>query len=399
MRIGGNDMKFNFDEKHDRTNNQSLKWGMMEDVFGREDLLPLWVADMDFKTSDHIVQALSNRVAEGIYGYTVRVDSYYEAFTNWVKRRHGWSVKNEDIIYSPGVVPSLVFMIQALTNEGDALIVQPPVYGPFKRSIVDHKREVLNNPMILKDGHYTLDYDNLEKQIDAGGKVLIFCNPQNPVGRVWKKDELEKLAEIVVRKKIIVISDEIHSDLMLSGQKHIPLASLNDDIKSRTITCMSPSKTFNLAGLQSSVIVVSDDDLKMKVNKIFEVMDMKINNCFGQVAFEAAYNHGEEWLSELLDYIEDNMNYVINYFEEHLHEITIRKPEGTYLLWMDCRALGFTHHQLTEFMIDKAGLALTDGTFFGEEGEGFMRMNVACPRSTLEQAMKQLSSAIKHMRL
>jgi len=392
-------MKYNFDEKHDRSNNQSVKYEFVEENFGSKDILPMWVADMDFKTAQPIIDALQERVQQGIYGYTAFNDGYYDSFINWVSKRHDWQVARESLIYSPGVVPSLILSIQTLTEPGDDIIIQTPVYGPFRFSIEDQDRKVVYNPLKLIDGHYRMDFEDLKNKIDQGAKTMLFCNPHNPIGKVWIKEDLETLSKIIVEKDITLISDEIHSDLIFKGHKHIPIASLNDEIKNRTITCMAPSKTFNLAGLQSSIVVVSNPEIKEKLNDRFERMHLNHNNCFGQIAFEAAYTEGEEWLEQALDYIEANTDYVNTYVKEHIHEIKTYKPDGTYLMWLDCRALGMTQDMLEKFMATHAKVGLTSGTFFGEEGEGFMRINLASSRKTVEEAMHQIENAVRHLRM
>ncbi|MCH4885943.1 pyridoxal phosphate-dependent aminotransferase [Acidaminobacter sp. JC074] len=391
-------MRYNFDEQHDRSNNQSIKFEFVKDLYGSDDVLPMWVADMDFKTAEPIIDALRDRLEQGIYGYTALNDAYYNSFVNWVSKRHDWQVKKEWLTYSPGVVPSLIFAVKALTEVGDKIIIQSPVYGPFKSSIENHGRILVNNPLIYQDGEYQMDFEDLEKKIDEGAKALILCNPHNPVGKVWAREDLEKLAEIVVRKDILLISDEIHSDLILKGHKHVPIASLSPEIACRTVTCMAPSKTFNLAGLQSSIVITCDEKIREKINNSFEIMDMKINNCFGQVAFEAAYTHGEEWLDQLLDYVEGNIDFVVDYIGKNIPEIKVKKPDGTYLLWFDCRALNMDHDALKTFMAEKAKVGMTSGDFFGQEGQGFMRYNVATTRENVKKGIYQIEAAIKEMR-
>ena len=391
-------MKYNFDEQHDRSINQSIKVDYVKDLFGSEDVLPMWVADMDFKAADPIIEALRNRLEQGIFGYTSLNDNYFNAFIDWVSKRHEWKVQREWLTFSPGVVPSIIFAIQALTEVGDKIIIQSPVYGPFKSSIENHGRQVIKNPLKYEDETYKMDFEDLEKKIDEGAKALILCNPHNPVGKVWSQNELERLADLIVKKDILLISDEIHSDLIMKGHKHIPIASLNPEIACRTVTCMSPTKTFNLAGLQSSVVITCDQSIRGKINHSFEIMDMKINNCFGQVAFEAAYTHGEEWLSQLMEYVEDNIDFVVDYIKENIPEIKIYKPEGTYLLWFDCKGLNLNHEELKTFMAKKAKVGMTSGDFFGVEGEGFMRYNVATTRENVKKGIYQIEAAIKEMR-
>ena len=391
-------MKYNFDEQHDRSNNQSIKHEFVEEIYGSKDVLPMWVADMDFKTAQPIIDALHDRVEQGIYGYTALADEYYNSYINWVERRHNWTIKKEALIYSPGVVPTLIFAITALTELGDSVIIQSPVYGPFERSIEEHGRKTLSNPLKIVNGQYEIDFEDLERKIDAGGKVILFCNPHNPIGKVWSEETLLKLAEIVIRKDIIIVSDEIHSDLIMKGHKHIPIASLSQAIADRTVTCMAPSKTFNLAGLQSSIVVAENQAIKDKLKASFEKMDMNHNNCFGQIAFEVAYNEGEEWLSQLLDYIEGSMDFVVEYIKKNIPEIKTYKPEGTYLMWFDMTSLNMTQDELKDFLAKKAKVGMTSGDFFGSEGEGFMRYNLATTRENVKKGIYQIEEAIKGLR-
>lgn len=391
-------MKYNFDLVQNRSDNEAIKWEALEDFYGSKDLLPLWVADMDFKTSDEIISSINLRANQGIYGYTALNDDYFNAYIKWVKKSHDMTVKSEELIYSPGVVMSLILIIRALTSVGERILIQTPVYGPFKRSIEEHQRTVVYNPLIENDGDYQMDFKHLESSFKSGIKMMILCNPHNPMGRVWSYETLTRLSELVQKYHVTVISDEIHSDLILKGYKHNPLVMFKM-IEMQVITLMSPSKTFNLAGLQSSIVLVKAPAMRELIQAKFEQFDVKINNCFGQVAFKAAYNYGRPWLDEALEYIENNMDYVVAFIKKHLHEIKVTKPQGTYLLWLDCRHLGFNQKQLDEFMVHNAKLALTTGAFFGEEGHGFMRMNVACSRLVLEKAMAGLHHAIQALRM
>lgn len=395
---GGDNMKYNFDEVHDRSDNQSVKYDELEKIYGTRDLLSMWVADMDFKTAEPIIEALRDRVNQGIFGYTAVAPEYKRSIVDWCKRRHGWKLDEDWLLYSPGVVPTLSLIIQNFTEKGDKVIIQPPVYGPFERVVIDNDRQLVLNPLIKDEtGYYTMDFDHLEKKIDQGAKVLILCNPHNPVGRVWKIDELEKLAEIVVRRNIRVISDEIHSDIILKGNKHIPFASINSEVEKMAITCMAPTKTFNLAGLQTSMVILPNKEDHDILSNAFGIIDMVRNNCFGQVATIAAYNDGEEWLDQLLGYIEGNMDFLVDYMNKNIPSIKVLKPEGTYLVWLDFNSLGYDNKELKEFMIREAKVALTDGGFFGFGGDGFMRINLATPRSKVVECVERINRAIDKM--
>lgn len=389
-------MRYNFDEYHDRKNNQAVKLDYLPLVYGTNDVLPMWVADMDFKAADPIIDALERRVKQGIFGYTSLVPSYFDSYVKWVEKRHDWQVDPNTIIYSPGVVHALIMCVKSLTQPGDGIIIQSPVYGPFKSSIENHGRNTISNSLKWENDRYEMDFNDLEEKMKSGAKAMMLCNPHNPVGRVWPKSDLERLAKLIVKYKIPLISDEIHSDLIMQGHKHIPIASLNDDIAKYTVTCMAPSKTFNLAGLQSSVVVTANETYRNAISKSFEAMDLILNNCFGQVAFEAAYREGEPWLTEVLDYIEGNMDWVVDYVSKALPNVKVYKPEATYLMWFDFSALGMDQETLKDFMVKEAKVGLVDGVFFGQEGHGFMRYNVATTRERVKQGILQIESAIKN---
>lgn len=391
-------MKYNFDKVHDRSKNQSVKWDALKEVFGAADILPMWVADMDFVTAEPVVNALVSRANEGIFGYTMEVDNYKQSIIDWCSKRHEWDIKRDCLIYSPGVVPTLSLCIRLFTEVSDKVIIQPPVYGPFERVVKDNGRELVFN-MLKKDdsGYYTMDFEDLESKFKEGTRTMILCNPHNPIGRVWSKKELVKLAELVVKYDVLVISDEIHSDLVLKGNKHIPLASISKEVSNNIITCMAPTKTFNLAGVQTSFIVVEDKEKHNLLLQGFEHIDITRNNCFGQVASIAAYEDGEEWLEQMLDYIEGNIDVLIDYVNKNIPEIKVRKPEGTYLIWLDLTSLEMNNDKLKDFMVKKAKIALTDGAFFGLGGDGYMRFNVATPREKVIQGIKQIEEAIKNI--
>ncbi|KPU43607.1 cystathionine beta-lyase PatB [Oxobacter pfennigii] len=391
-------MKYDFDKVIQRQGTSSLKWDYAGERFGNKDLLPLWVADMDFESPEPVVDAVKKRASHGIYGYTGRSMSCHESIINWMKKRHGWGIKMDWLTYTPGVVPALSIAILAFTNPGDKIIVQTPVYYPFFSVIKNNGRQILDNELKLVDGKYTMDFDDLEEKIDSSVKMLILCSPHNPVGRVWSKEELKRLAKICVEKDIIIISDEIHSDIIFKGSRHIPIAALSEEIADRTITCIAPSKTFNIAGLSASVAIISNKGLKKNFDNIVEGLGIASGNVFGITAMEAAYTHGEEWLSELLNYLEDNMNYVKEYIDENIPEIKVDKVEGTYLLWLNCKGLNLSQDELKKFMYGTAGVALNDGTTFGKSGEGYMRMNIGCPRVYLVEGLKRIETAVRGVR-
>jgi len=395
-------MKYNFDEVIDRTKYHSVKWDELETTFGAvpKDVLPMWVADMEFRSPQPVIEAIKKAAEHGIYGYTSRSDSYYQAIIDWMERRHNWKVKKDWLAFSPGIVPALSFIIRAFTQPGDKVVVQPPVYYPFFRVIENNGCHVVNNPLKLSNKKYFMDYDDLEKKVnDPRVKLVILCSPHNPVGRVWQKEELVILGEICLEHNIIVVSDEIHADILFKEYKHLPFASISPAFAHNSITCTAPSKTFNLAGLQTSTIIIPNKKYYKIYNNILDSLALDENNVFGLVALEAAYRDGEEWLEQLLFYLNENLKFLMKYFKERIPKIKVIKPEGTYLVWLDCRQLGLSAKDLNNFMIKKARVALDDGRWFGTEGKGFMRINIACPRSFLEEGLKRIERAINRENL
>lgn len=388
-------MIYNFDEVIDRSNNNSAKYEETEAKFGKKDLIPMWIADMDFKTAEPIIDALKSKAEQGIFGYTNRPDSYFDSVCSWLKKRHGWNVKSDWMIHTPGVVPALSLIVKELTEKGDKIIVQPPVYYPFFRVVKDHGRELIFNPLKKTGSTYVMDYDDLEKKAKSGAKMLILCNPHNPIGRVWTKEELTKLGNICLKYNIKVVSDEIHSDIIMKGNKHTPFASISDEFCKNSITCIAPSKTFNLAGLQAAVIIMPDENDRKKIEDILGVLDIKRNNCFSVVATEAGYRYGEEWLEQLLKYINGNIEFVNEYCKKYIPNIKPNKAEGTYFVWLDCRELHMNKKELHDFMINKAGIAFDDGYWFGIGGDGYMRMNAACPMSVIRKSLERLKKAVE----
>jgi len=385
---------WNFDEIINRENSNCIKYDMREELFGRADVIPMWVADMDFRTPSFIIEALGERLKHEILGYSYRPDSYFASLIDWLYTYHQWSVHREWIEFSPGVVPALNICTLAYTNPGDEIIVQPPVYTPFHSAARDHGRKLVFNNLLETDRGWVMDLEGLRKLISPATRMIILSNPHNPVGRAWRKEELAELADICYDKGISILSDEIHSDLILPGYSHVPLASLSEKASSITVTCMAPSKTFNLAGLSTSSMIISDPVLMDKYRKRLVGLHLHLGNIFGNVASEAAYTHGHEWLKELMRYVQGNVDLVTEYCHEHLPKIKPVPPEATYMIWLDCRAMGMTGEALQRFFVDRAGVGMNEGSRFGPGGEGFMRMNLACPRSVVEKALKQIESAI-----
>lgn len=389
-------MRYNFDEAPCRENTNCLKWDKREEVFGKTDVIPMWIADMDFTTPPFIIKALRERLDHEILGYSYRPDSYFEAFINWVSELHGWEISREWIEFSPGVVPALNLCTHAYTSPGDEIIIQPPVYPPFFGAVNDHGRKLVFNPLVDTEQGFRIDFEGLRKVITPKTRMLILSNPHNPVGRVWTLEELTELAEICHDRRIVILSDEIHSDLVLPGARHIPLASVSQKAASVTVTCMAPSKTFNLAGLSTSSMIISDPGLMEKYRKTLVGLHLHLGNIFGNVASEAAYTHGREWLEQLMNYIEGNVDLVINFCRERLPVIRPVRPEATYMIWLDCRAMERNSQELNRFFVEEAGVGMNEGSRFGPGGEGFMRMNLACPKATVVSALEQIENAIKN---
>ena len=383
-----------FDTYIDRRKTNSVKWDGVLKLFGDENVLPMWVADMDFKAPPPVVQALIKRAEHGIYGYPMRPPSFYDAFIDWTLKNHGWAIEKKWLTYSPGVVTALSVMVLALTKPGDKVLLQPPVYYPFFEVIRRNGRRVVDNPLLLRQGRYDMDFEDLERKAREKVKLMILCSPANPVGRVWTYDELKRVGDFCLKNDIVLISDEIHSDIVYPGFKHTPAATVSKEVAQRTITCMAPSKTFNLAGLQSSVIIIPDPELREKYNRLLHNVHIEMDNVFGLAAFESAYRSGQAWLDELKEYLHQNLKFTIEYFEEKIPRIKVIRPEATYLVWFDCRELWLDNRELKDFMIKKAKVGLDDGPIFGQGGEGFQRLNLACPRTTLEQGLKRIEKAV-----
>lgn len=388
--------KYNFDQVINRQNTDSLKYGVLKERYGRDDLLPLWVADMDFQSPPELIDALVKRCQHGIFGYPFASQEYYQSIIDWQKKHHQWNVEKNEISYIPGIVKGIAFALDVFSEKGDQIIIQPPVYHPFRIIPNLHDREVVNNPLILERDRYKMDFTGLEKLliINKKCKILILSNPHNPGGRVWSKEELTQLAEICYKNKVLVISDEIHSDFVLNGNKHIPFASVSQEAEQNSITFNAPSKTFNIAGIVTSYSIIKNEKIREKFHKYLVSNELNDGTIFAYLALQTAYEKGEEWLKELKKYIEDNVKYVNDYVQNNIPQIKVMIPEASFLLWLDCRKLHLSQKELNSLFINKAHLALNDGEMFGKEGAGFMRMNIGCPRSLLEKALHQLQKVI-----
>ena len=386
--------KDSFDKGVNRFETNSVKYDNYKEKFNtnEDDTIPMWIADMDFKTCDEITKALQHKLSIGNLGYDT-VKGYYESVLNWMKNKHNLDITTDDIVYTPGVVTAINFLLKILIKENDKVLVQSPVYHSFFRVLNENKCDIVQSELILKNNRYEIDFDEFEEKISTGVKVFILCNPHNPVGRVWTKEELERIVEICESYKVFIISDEIHSDLVFKKYKHNSLTTVAPYYKDNIVTLTAPSKTFNLAGLYTSNIIITNEKLRNKYKSIFNTTP----NVFGATALITAYNKCETWLDELIDYIEDNYNYLVDYINKNIPNIKVTKQEGTFLTWIDCRELGLNHKDLEMFFIQKAKLALSSGDTFGKGGNGFMRMNIACSRSTIKKALDRLKEAVENM--
>lgn len=387
-------MKYDFDSPVDREGTDCMKWDYLEAFFGRGDLNALWVADMDFKAPPEILEPVISRAEHGVFGYTAKPEGFYEAVINWFEKRYSWTIEKEWIVATPGVVPALNLAIQTFTEPGDGIIIQPPVYFPFEESIRLNGRRTLNNQLLLAENSYSMDMADLEKKA-ADASMLILCSPHNPVSRVWEKDELQEMERICRENGLLVFSDEIHADIVFKPAVHLPTATVSGYLKNHTIAAYATSKTFNLAGLQLSVNIIPDEELREGFENSIARLHMNMSNIFGITATQAAYAKGGNWLDQLLEYLWENYLAADSYMKEHIPEIRVLKPEGTFLLWLDCRDLDLTDDMLASLFVNKAKLALTNGSMFGPGGSGFMRINIACPRRNLLKALDSLEQAVR----
>jgi cystathionine beta-lyase len=386
--------KDSFNEGVNRLGTNAVKYDKYKENFNtnEDDIIPMWIADMDFKTCDEITKELQNKLSTGNLGYDT-VNGYYESVVKWMRNRHNVDINVEDVVYTPGVVTAINFLLKILIKENDKVLVQSPVYHSFFRVLNENKCDVVQSELFIKDNRYEIDFDEFENKISTGVKVLILCNPHNPIGRVWTKEELERIVEICESYKVFIISDEIHSDLVFKGYKHISLTTVAPYYKDNIVTLTAPSKTFNLAGLYVSNAIITDEKLRSRYKELFSTTP----NVLGAEALIAAYNKGEIWLEELLEYIESNYNYVLKFVNKNVPKIKVIKQEGTFLTWLDCRELGLSDEELERFFLEKAKLALSTGTAFGKGGSGFMRMNIGCPISTVKEALERLKNAVDNM--
>lgn len=391
-------MQYNFDQVVSRWDTHCVKWNFSKKQCGGEHIIPMSIADMDFETVPEVKKAIIQRANQGIYGYTKVNEGYYESIMNWMMKRHSWELKKDWIVVSSGVVPAINNIIKAFTHPGDKVVLQSPVYYPFYKAIVKNGCTIVDNPLKFVQGKYYMDFEDLEQKLKHPRvKLLILCSPHNPVGRVWTGEELRKLGEMCIKNNVLIVSDEIHSDLVYKNYKHIPLAEISNDIRENSIICTAPSKTFNLAGLQVSNIIIPKDKLRREYIIQLENAAALSINLFGMIACETAYKYGERWLDQLIDYLYENKEVVKKYIGERIPKLKIVKPEGTYLLWIDCRELGMNGIELKNFMLTRAKIQFNEGFTFGKGGEGFERMNIACPRDILREALGRIEEAVNNL--
>jgi len=398
-------MKYNFDLKCDRSNTNCVKWDAVKDMFGSDDVIPMWVADMDFPAAKPIVASMKKRAAHEFYGYTKPGTELIEAIVSRMQRKFNWQIRPEWIVFTPGVIPALSAAVRAFSRPGDEIVLQEPVYFPFFSVVTQSGCKIVNNALKFDGKRYTMDLRDLESKFrPAAGsrmthsraKAIIFCNPQNPIGRLWTKTETTRTGEIVIRNGGIVISDEIHCEILYKGYRHTPFAAISDEFAQNSVVCMAPSKTFNLAGLHASCIIIPNQKLR---NSFSDSMAAVVPgpNVFGLVAMEAAFREGDDWLGQMLDYLDGNLKITMDYFAKRIPKIKVIKPQGTYLLWLDCRSLGMDNQALSTFMREQARVGFDDGFLFGAAGSGFERMNIACPRSILLEALSRIEKAVNSL--
>ena len=386
-------MNFDFDKIIERKGSSCVKWDGMEKFLGAGEALPMWVADMDFLTPGYITEAIIKRANHGIFGYALRDEGYFTSLMSWLERRHQWKVERDWITFCPGVVPAVNMAVLAYTDPGDKIIVQPPVYFPFFTAVTDHNRTLVYNNMEMRNGRLCMDFENLETLAKDGAKMLIISNPHNPGGSVWTKEELTQMAEICLKYEMLIISDEIHCDLIYKPFKHIPVAGLSKEISMQTFTTVAPSKTFNLSGLATSSVIIENESLRKKFNDQVNHMHIGGGNIFGNIASEEAYLHGDTYVDELMDYLAKNVEILEKYVAEYLPMIKVIRPESTFLVWLDCREMNMKDDDLNKFFLHKAKVGMNPGIMFGTGGEGFMRMNIGCPAATLIKGLDQIKEA------
>lgn len=387
-------IKYNFDEIIPRKGTDCEKYDHLASHFGNGNAIPMWVADGDFKVPDFITDAIHTRANHEIYAYSFRPDGYFNSIINWQKLKHDWTIEREMILPTQGIVSTLASLIMAFTQAGDKIIIQPPVYTPFFSCVKDCGRVVVENPLKLIEGSYTFDIEDLIRKIDSNTRMLILCNPHNPVGRVWTAEELIALGDVCLKNDILIISDEIHSDLIFTGYRHRPLPMISNELANNCVVCMAPSKTFNIAGLSTSFVIIPNEDIRKKFDHFISTLHLKNGNLFGNIALEAAYKYGIDWVNQQNAYLEDNRDFLLEFFKTKMPKIRMTITEATYLAWIDFREYGQKESDLNRILIDKAGVVLNKGSIYGKEGDGFFRLNFACPRQILNEALCKIKGVL-----
>lgn len=386
---------FDFDTVVDRWNTDSVKYDGLQETFGCRDLLPMWVADMDFQAPPVVLEAARRCCERGVFGYTFRSAEGRKVFRDWVRRRYCWETQEEWLSSSPGIVTALALSVRAFTLPGDKVLIMTPVYPPFHSVVRENGRELVCSPLKSESGRYVVDWKNFEGQLQKGVRLFILCNSHNPVGRVWTREELLRMGELCCRYGVKIVSDEIHADLALFGNRHTVMASVSEEAAGCTLTAMAPSKTFNIAGMMNSVIVVADPEMREKYNRELLALHLDSGTIFGHVTLKAAYSGGEAWLAELIRYLEGNVEFALDYFRQRIPGVRVHRPEGSFLLWLDFRPTGLSHEVCGERLLRRGKIGLNDGLTFGEEGRGFRRMNIGCPRRVLEDGLERIERALK----
>lgn len=387
--------KYDFDEIIPRKGTDCEKYDQLESHFGNGNAIPLWVADSDFRVPDFVTSAIRSRVDHEIYAYSYRPDGYYNSIIGWQQKKHDWHIEREMILPTQGIVSTLSSLIMAFTEIGDKIIIQPPVYTPFFSCVKDCGRTVVENPLKNVDGRYTFDFEDLILKISQDTRLLILCNPHNPVGRVWTKEELEELGDICLKNNILIVSDEIHSDLIYSGYRHLPFPKISNELAGNCIVCMAPSKTFNIAGLATSYVIIPDKKIRQKFDHFLHTLHLQSGNLFGNIALEAAYLYGMDWVNQQNVYLEANRDYLLTFFKTKMPKIKMIFTEATYLAWIDLREYGMNESEMNRVLIDQAEIVLNKGSIYGKEGDGFFRLNFACPRQILEEALKRMEAILR----
>lgn len=385
-------MKYDFDDIVPRKDTDCVKFDNVKEVFGTDDIIPMWVADMDWKTPPFIIDAMRKQLDHGVLGYSILSNRWKPAIRSWVSRRYGWEVQPEEIAFVGGIVPAIAFALQCFTKAGDKVLIQPPVYHPYHNVTIELGRTLVTNPLKLVNGQLEIDFEDFQEKV-KGCKLFLLCNPHNPCGRVWSMEELQRMCDICVKNNVLVVSDEIHCDMALRGYKHTPFATVSEEAKNNCITFMAASKTFNIAGLKSSYHIIQNEEIRNQYNEFLRKSELDSAHIFATLPVAAAYDEGDEWLEQMLEYVDANIDYIEEYLKTYMPKLGMIRPQASYLVFLDARGLGMPHDKMVEFFIREAKVGMNDGAMFGQGGEGFMRMNLGCPRATLKQALDRIKAA------